>query len=292
MSDVASPIVSNADPHGNGGRPEFFNPLPEVPAQPAAPEVAANRMEAAAGPAKRCGRKPGSKNKPKAGPADGATEFNFGANVKPDEPARPPEPPVKTAVADEIPDPFDPARYRRETKAAPLVKKTLTACPLRKPSTNHHVRTHPALEMRVTVGLIELELDGDRGSEVYLVDPTLDYEGSELTEDRAFRRAIVVPTITRGGSVYLMRVMAEAGRGGKDWYSSGQMIIEAGAKAWIRIKANMELGCYEFTEAMGNLPEPKWPEGMTMRQLLTLAFKDRLINSLDHPIARQLRGEV
>jgi hypothetical protein len=39
------------------------------------------------------------------------------------------------------------------------------------------------------------------------------------------------------------------------------------------------------------LPEPNWPE-LPFKELLRVAFKDKYINSLDHPILRKLRGEV
>jgi len=39
------------------------------------------------------------------------------------------------------------------------------------------------------------------------------------------------------------------------------------------------------------MDEPTWPE-LSMREILSLAFRDKLITSLDHPIVRGLRGEI
>ena len=59
---------------------------------------------------------------------------------------------------------------------------------------------------------------------------------------------------------------------------------------WVRVQANMTLGAYEVTYAE-HLPDPEWPD-VPFQELLRIAFKDRYIDSLDHPVLRQLRGEV
>ncbi len=54
----------------------------------------------------------------------------------------------------------------------------------------------------------------------------------------------------------------------------------------------MSLGAYRIFEATGELPEPEWPVE-NMRDLLEIAFKGgRLIDSIDHPVLKRLRGEV
>jgi hypothetical protein len=41
--------------------------------------------------------------------------------------------------------------------------------------------------------------------------------------------------------------------------------------------------------AMENLSEPEFPE-LTLNQILRIAFKDRIIDRLDHPVIKKLRG--
>jgi hypothetical protein len=53
----------------------------------------------------------------------------------------------------------------------------------------------------------------------------------------------------------------------------------------------MSLGGYEVFRASGQLAAPEWPE-LPFRQLLSIAFKGRFIDTLDHPVLRKLRGEV
>ena len=53
----------------------------------------------------------------------------------------------------------------------------------------------------------------------------------------------------------------------------------------------MGLGAYEFSAASGITDEPKWPK-MLMNEILEIAFKNKIIDRLDHFVLKQLRGEV
>jgi hypothetical protein len=57
------------------------------------------------------------------------------------------------------------------------------------------------------------------------------------------------------------------------------------------VVANLSLGAYEIYQAKADLPEPNWPD-KPFNDLLRIAFRDRLIDTLDHPILKSLRGEV
>jgi hypothetical protein len=62
-------------------------------------------------------------------------------------------------------------------------------------------------------------------------------------------------------------------------------------KRWVRAAANTSLGAYEIFEATADLPEPVWPEE-SFKKVIEVAFRDRYIRSLDHPVIRRLRGEL
>jgi hypothetical protein len=53
----------------------------------------------------------------------------------------------------------------------------------------------------------------------------------------------------------------------------------------------MSLGAYDVFVAAGELGEPEWPTA-PFSELLRIAFRDRLIDDLNHPVLRRLRGEV
>jgi hypothetical protein len=59
--------------------------------------------------------------------------------------------------------------------------------------------------------------------------------------------------------------------------------------AWVRLAADMSLGAYRIYQAEGQLSEPLWPE-KTLPELLKLGFKDRIIDSAEHPVVKRLRG--
>jgi len=55
-------------------------------------------------------------------------------------------------------------------------------------------------------------------------------------------------------------------------------------------KSDMSAGAYVVYEAAGNIPDPEWPD-LTFKEIVGLAFKDRVVSSLDHPLVKRLRGE-
>ena len=44
-----------------------------------------------------------------------------------------------------------------------------------------------------------------------------------------------------------------------------------------------------MTEAADTIPDPEWPT-LSFQELLRIAFRDRLIDRLDHPVIKRLRG--
>ena len=60
---------------------------------------------------------------------------------------------------------------------------------------------------------------------------------------------------------------------------------------WLRITANKDLGGYDIFEATAKLPEPIWPD-TTLDELLTIAFRGRIITTPDHPVVQEKLGGV
>ena len=48
-------------------------------------------------------------------------------------------------------------------------------------------------------------------------------------------------------------------------------------------------GGYEITVAESVMADPTWPEH-SFQDLVRIAFRDRVITSLDHPVIKRLRG--
>lgn len=190
----------------------------------------------------------------------------------------------------EAPNPFDPARFRlsESSLAGVGVKKHLTTVPVRKPSKEAFVRTHPDLAYHLSTFVIELKEEAQSG-ETYLVDPGL---WDDLAGESTFSPRLLITSITRQGVVFLwpIRLPGPDGRQ-NDWNSSSLEAATLARSRWVRVTSNRSLGAYEVYEASGNFGDPEWPE-LDMGDLLRIAFKDRFIDSLDHPVLKNLRGEV
>jgi hypothetical protein len=182
------------------------------------------------------------------------------------------------------PDPFDPASLRLDQSFVETsgVKKLLTTVPVRKPNNQDFVRVHPSEEYRLTAAVIELKDD----REVYLVLPQIAHQlAGECSP------VILYTAINRQGVVFLWPVKLPAPDGKlNEWHRSAGEAAERAITCWLRVKADMALGAYAMFEASSAIPDPIWPEA-TFKDLLKIGFRDRLVNGLDHPVIKRLRGE-
>jgi hypothetical protein len=188
--------------------------------------------------------------------------------------------------SDHAPDPFDPASLRLsgEFTAALGVKKLMLSVPVRKPDKAWFVRTHPSEDYCLETGVIEFKEE----REMYLVAKPL---WPQLATESMFSSRALFTAINRQGVVFLWPCRLP-GSDGKldDWSRTALDAARLARERWIRVTANMSLGAYDVWEAGGDLPGPPWPD-TPFSDLLRVAFKDRLIDNLDHPVLRKLRGE-
>jgi hypothetical protein len=206
-------------------------------------------------------------------------------NLKPVLPAVDPaaEPPTTTAPAAAPPDPFDISGLRLNPSFLETagVKKLLTTIPIKKPSPQDFVRVNAAEAFRDNFAMIDLKDD----REEYVVHSTI---LPELTGEVVYKT--VFTAVNRQGVVFLWPVRLTADDERKtDWPKSARKAAELAMTKWIRMKANMSLGAYEITVAETSIADPVWPE-LSFQDLVRVAFSERVITSLDHPVVRRLRG--
>jgi hypothetical protein len=179
------------------------------------------------------------------------------------------------------PDPFDLESLRLPSNyAAELgVRKVLTTVPVRRPDRQWFVRVHP--ELRIETAVLELKEDGD----TYLISPAM---RAELPGEIVAKALLLA--VNRQGSVFFwpIRLPDETGRL-DEWNRSAAEAAKLAQSQWIRLAANRSLGAYETYVATGDLPEPEWPE-KPLQELVRLAFRDKFVDSPDHPIVARLRG--
>ena len=211
------------------------------------------------------------KQKPEA--VNPATAVNDSPATAKDSPA--------TDANDSFPD-LSKLRLSQEFLETAGAKKILTTVPVRKPNKQDFVRVHPDPAFREAFAIIELKEDRER----YLIMP--DIAAAFPTE---IVTEMLYTTINRQRVVSLWPVRLPAADGRvNEWHRSAQEGAECAMKYWIRLVPNMSLGANEIIKAPGKIPEPEWPE-YTFHDLLRIGFRDQIINGLDHPVLKRLRGE-
>src|SRR5439155_7115883 len=162
------------------------------------------------------------------------------------------------------------------------VKKALLHVPVRRPDRCWWIRVHPDPAYRLEPAAV---LDDDR--ETYLVTP----EVYEYVTAEAVRK-VIVTAVTTTGVVFLWPIRLP-GTDGRldDWSRTAQEAAVLAMTKWVRLVSNLQLGAYEICEATTTPRQPEWPSE-SFNRLIQIAFKDRIITTLDHPVLRRRRGEI
>jgi hypothetical protein len=193
----------------------------------------------------------------------------------------PADPKIETSAARDPFDDLNSLRLDQSFAEAVGVRKLLRTIPVGKPKPQDFIRVHPDPAYRGNFPIIELQSE----REIYLVTKVA---APELVGE--FVGATLYTAINRQGIVRIWPVKLP-GPDGKtnEWHRSAAEAAELAMQGWIRVKANMDLGAYEMFAAEGTMQEPEWP-GLLFHELLRIAFRDRYVDSADHPIVKRLRG--
>lgn len=162
------------------------------------------------------------------------------------------------------------------------VKKLLTTVPVRRPHSQEFVRTHP--EFRLS-GAAIIELKDDRES--FLVLPVV----AAMMSPGDFVVKDLFLTLSRQNvlSIWPVPVPKTDGRGrGNAWHTTAREAAVLATTQWVRLTPNMPLGAYDISVATAKIPEPEWPTDKTFNDILRIAFKDRVIETVDHTVIQRL----
>ena len=198
---------------------------------------------------------------------------------------RKPDPDPNDDFVGEPADPFDPEALRISGEAEISTERVLTAVPVRKPKRDEFFRVRSGDEF--TMDALVVERDDDLDREVYVVVPAVADAVLEVA-----RRVRLFTCISKRGTVFLWnaKLPAEASAG-RRYAETGLIIAQAAETLWVRMWGDRSLGGYTYVKAKGNLEEPKWPD-KTFRELLRIAFEGRIIDRPDHPLIRELNGDL
>src|SRR5262249_51536548 len=111
----------------------------------------------------------------------------------------------------------------------------------------------------------------------------------ELTGEIVYKTLFTA--INRQGICFLWPVKLPAPDDRKsEWSRSAREAAEMAMTRWIRMRANLSLGAYEITIAESVIADPVWPD-LPFQELVRIAYRERMITALDHPVIRRLRGQ-
>jgi hypothetical protein len=203
------------------------------------------------------------------------------------EPIESTTPAVSAASGDRppVPDPFDPASLRlgSDYSQGLGVRKVISTVPNRKPNKSEWFRVRPGEEWRLQTAVLELEKGVERST--YLVAPSL---WPDLSGEIA--PALLLTCVNRANDLFIWRVKLPGADGRTNtWTESAMQIAAAAESTWCRMVSDVSNGIYTHFEPAVDLPEPKWPD-LSFSEIIKLAFRGRMIDSLDHPILSELRG--
>jgi hypothetical protein len=180
---------------------------------------------------------------------------------------------------------LDSLRLPQDFGASTAVKKILTTVPIRRPGPQEFIRVHPDPAWRLQTLVLEVKAYRD----TYLIHPSL--------RDELLARHEVVPkvlftTITRQGVLLLWPIRLPDRDGRLDsWNHSALEATQPAMTHWVRVVPNHDLRGYEVLQATNLSDDPVWP-AISFEEVVKIARKHRLIDSWDHPVLRQLRGDI
>ena len=178
-------------------------------------------------------------------------------------------------------DDLDALRLGTDDAALAGAREVLSHVPVRKPGKAEFVRVHPDQAMSFDTAVYEDKEE----RETFLVAPGM---RGELAGE--LRPVLLLAAITTSGTLFLWPVPLPDGSGRRSaWHETAREAAERAKSRWVRLRADMALGAYRVYTAEGELPDPAWP-GKPLRELIEIAFRDRVIEDPEHPVVRRLRG--
>lgn len=197
------------------------------------------------------------------------------------------EVPVSTQI--NPPDPFanlGNLALSQDFAATIGIKKILTKVPIQKPNKEWWVMTQRDEACWFPTMVIELK----DTNETYLVTPEI---RPHLIEETTLVPRMLVVAVARPHNMVFIWPIGLPDLDGKlnPWHASAMDAASRAKERWVRVQANKQGSGYNVSTTDADLPPPKWPEE-SMADLLRIAFKGRVIDRLDHPVLRGLRGEL
>lgn len=176
---------------------------------------------------------------------------------------------------------LDALRLSPDAAAVAGTQEILSHVPIRKPNRHEFVRTRPEPEFWFDTGVFE---DKEERETFFVTPPMREALVGEI------RPVLLVPAMTRQGVLLLWPLkLPIEGQRHNGWMETAREGAELAKQKWVRLAADMGLGGYRLYQAEGELSEPVWPD-KPLTEIMRIAFRDRIVDSENHPVIRRLRG--
>lgn len=165
------------------------------------------------------------------------------------------------------------------------IREEIVRVPVKKPHKHAFVRVHSDEAFRAKFTLLRT---GDMDDTCYVIHPCI---AAPLLEEGEVREEWIYTYLTRDGALGLWPIPAPGADGRiNSWHADAHKAAQLAMSEWVRLKPNRARGGYDLQVATADYGEPEWPE-KTFEELFEIAFEGRIIESIDHPVLRRLRGE-
>jgi hypothetical protein len=181
----------------------------------------------------------------------------------------------------------DPKKLRLAQDFADLkTRRTLVNVRVRRPTKEEFVMVHPDDSFREgPIGLLTYD------REEYFVEPAFAREVQDSM--KLIKSCALYTSISSTGQVFLWPLqMPDADGSWNAWHVSRHRCIEIAKTRWLRVWPGVDGYEAKEAEVASAFGEPEWPEDMTLGKLLEIAFGDRIILGMDHPVMLKLRGAI
>ena len=172
------------------------------------------------------------------------------------------------------------------------MKRVVTSIPIKKPKPGvEFFRIRPEAEWKFPTYILDLSSSSD-GEGKFLLKKAL---YGEVIETKKLKLVTIYTGITYGSGEIFFSEIAQPDAEGKDneYNRTRRLAYKAAETQWVKLQRNDSIGAYDTVLAISNLPEPEWPEEPEdMIKALEIAFKDRFIDDINHPVLKRLRGEL
>ena len=161
-------------------------------------------------------------------------------------------------------------------------KKLSISC--KKPGKKAFLYVNPNPDFTILIAGIEMEVEGSLDKPLYMVEASL---LSDLRVQQEVQEIRIFTYLTNKGRVGLWPIKMSDNK----WCTTAIEIANMAMHQIVRVVPDMTEGCYECEVAEVEPDPPNWEqalEGKTLKDLLNLAFKDTYIDTLDHPVLKEL----